>query len=232
LHTIHRHKISLTGIFLLVSFGLFAQANLPQYDLKRLHFGFTISTNLSRIAIERKSNLIGLDTVKSVTHSGVPGIGLGAISNLHLGNNWDLRLLFPVINFVQRDLHYQFLSSEKTTAIESAYCDASLEIKFKSDRRKNLRLYVLTGGKISYDLGSTIDQKRSLTKPVVSLVPLTYGYEIGFGLDLYYEYFKLSPEIKFHSTFGNAMYRDGYIYTDILNGLSPQLIQISFHFEG
>lgn len=217
---------------MLVTVSLFAQANLEQYDLKKIHFGFTVSTNSSRIRIDRRTDLVGQDTVKSVTHTGVPGIGLGAITNIHLGNNWDARLLFPVINFVQRDLHYEFTNSKKTTPIESAYCDASLQIKFKSDRRKNVRVYVVGGARGSYDLSSTIKQERSITKPVVSLKPVTFGYELGFGLDMYFEYFKFSPEIKFTNTVGNALYKDGYIYTNVLNGLSPQLIQISFHFEG
>ena len=216
----------------MVSLGLFAQANMEQYDLKPLHFGFTVSTNMSRVRIDRNTSMTSQDTVKNITSSGVPGIGLGAITNLHLGNNWDIRLLFPVINFVQRDLNYEFENSKKTTSIESAYCDASLQVKFKSDRRKNVRVYVMGGGRGSYDLGSTVKQERSITKPVVSLVPVTFGYELGFGLDMYFEYFKFSPEIKFCNTLGSALYKDGYIYTNVLNGLSPQLIQISFHFEG
>jgi hypothetical protein len=48
---------------------------------------------------------------------------------------------------------------------------------------------------------------------------------------MYFEYFKFSPEIKVCNTFGNAMYRDGYIFTNYIENLSPQLIQISLHFE-
>lgn len=233
MYVIHRHKVIVTLVILMFS-GLhaLAQANLEQYDNKRLHFGFTIGTNIGRLRIERRPAQGAFDTVKQVTQTSFPGIGLGAITNLHLGNNWDVRLLFPVISFVQRNLNYEFESSKKITEVESAYCDASLLVKFKSDRRKNVRLYVIGGFRGSYDLASTVNQDRSVSKPVVSLKPISFGYEFGFGLDMYFEYFKFSPEIKFCNTYGNTLHHDGYIYTESLNGLVPQLIQFSLHFEG
>ena len=212
--------------------GVHAQANLEQYDTKTLHFGFTLSTNVGRLRIDRKTELFPFDTLKNVTHTTFPGIGLGAITNLHLGNNWDIRLMFPVISFVQRNIKYEFETITRETEVESAYCDLSLLVKFKSDRRKNARVYVIGGFRASYDLASTVDQDRNINKPVVSLKPFTTGYEAGFGLDLYFEFFKFSPEIKFCNTFGSALFHDGYIYTESLQGIAPQLIQISLHFEG
>ena len=206
------------------SFNLFAQANMEQYDNKRLHFGFTIGTNTGRMRIDRRSDRAPFDTVKSINSVTFPGIGLGAITNLHLGQNWDLRLLFPVISFVQRNINYEFENSKKTTEIESAYCDADLLIKFKSDRRKNVRVYVIGGIRGSYDLASTVKQDRSISKPVVSLQPISFGYD--------FEYFKFSPEIKFYNTIGNSLFHDGYIYTESIERLVPQLIQFSLHFEG
>ena len=98
-------------------------------------------------------------------------------------------------------------------------------------RRKNTRVYVIAGGRASYDFATTIKKNRGLQTPVVSLVPFSYGWEAGFGLDMYFEYFKFSPEVKICNSFGNVMYRDGYIYTNIIESISPQLIQISLHFE-
>ncbi|MCU0421313.1 MAG: outer membrane beta-barrel protein [Bacteroidia bacterium] len=210
----------------------YGQANLEQYDNKILHFGFTVSANSGRLRVDRNTDLFPNDTLKNINVVNFPGIGLGAVTNLKLGEHWDLRLLFPVISFVQRNMEYEFENVKRTTEIESAYCDLSLLVKFKSDRRKNTRVYVIGGFRGSYDLGSTVDQERSNNKPVVSLTPYTYGYEMGIGLDMYFEFFKFSPEFKFCSTLNNALYKDGFIYTNLLNGLSPQLFMISLHFEG
>jgi hypothetical protein len=233
LHALHRHKIIVVALLLMLMVGkAFAQPNLAQYDNRKLHFGFTLSTNVGRLVVQRDYGNNNFDSLKTVNQQSFTGIGLGAITNLHLGDNFDLRLMLPVITFSQRNLNYQFNKTAKTTEIESAYCEGSLLIKYKSARRKNTRVYIIGGPRVSYDLSSTINQNRSLQKPVVSLQPLTYGYELGFGLDMYFEYFKFSPEIKFCNTVNNALYRDGYIYTESLYKLTPQLIQISLHFEG
>jgi hypothetical protein len=209
---------------------LFAQPNLEQYDLKPIHFGFTLAANSGRFLIDMTSTFQN-DTIRNVTVKNFPGIGLGAITNIRLGNYWDIRIMTPVISFVQRNLVYDYPTGKKEVKIESAYCDASLLIKYKSMRRKNSRLYVIGGGRMSYDFASTIAKNRGLQNPVVSLVPLTYGWEAGFGLDVYFEYFKFSPEVKICNTFGNALYKDGYIFTNVIEKISPQLIQISLHFE-
>jgi hypothetical protein len=210
-----------------------AQPNLEQYDNKKLHFGFTLSGNMGAVRTDAKTSAFGKggDSLRQVRQESFPGIGLGAITNLRLGDFWDLRLMFPVIQFVQRNLIYNFPTAQKTIKIESAYCDASLLVKYKSARRKNVRAYVIGGLRASYDLSSTVKQTRGIDNPIVSLIPFTYGYEGGFGLDIYFEYFKFSPEIKICNTLNNALYKDGYIYSESIERLSPQLIQISLHFE-
>ncbi len=232
MHTLHRRQISiLLALFLLGFAKLWAQPNMEQYDNRIVHFGFTLATNSGRLHLDMKNDLLPYDTLRNINVMNFPGIGLGGIVNFHLGNNLDIRVMAPVISFVQRNLTYDFPTTRKVVEIESAYCDGSLLLKYKSDRRKNARIYVIGGGRVSYDFGSTINKNRGLQNPVVSLVPFTYGWEVGFGLDLYFEYFKFSPEIKLCNTVGNAMHKDGYIFTDYIERINPQLIQISLHFE-
>lgn len=232
MYALHRYKIIAVATVLLCCLQAWAQPNLEQYDNKRLHFGFTLQTNIGRLRIDRRTDRFPFDTLKNVSQTSFPGIGLGALTNLHLGNNWDIRMMFPVISFVQRNIVYEFENVKREAQIESAYCDLSLLVKFKSNRRKNVRVYVIGGFRASYDWANTVTQDRSLNKPVVSLVPFTTGYEGGFGLDVYFPFFKFSPEIKFCNTFGSALFHDGYIYTEALRGIAPQLVQISLHFEG
>jgi hypothetical protein len=216
---------------MLLSVAAYAQPNLEQYDNRIVHFGFTLSTNIGRAYLDTKSDMLPADTLMQLTTKSFPGIGLGVVTNLHMGDRLDLRLLAPVISFVQRNIQYDFPNSKKIVKVESAYCDASLLLKYKSARRKNTRLYVLGGGRLSYDFASTVTKNRGIEDPVVSLVPWTYGWEAGVGLDFYFEYFKFSPEIKACQTLGNALYKDGYIFTNYIDRIAPQMIQISFHFE-
>lgn len=221
------------GIVILVIFQikLVAQPNLPQYDNQKIHFGFTLATNIGRMQLETRPNFFANDSLRNVSVANFPGIGLGAITNFRLGKHWDIRLMAPVISFVQRNITYDFNNSQKIVKVESAYCDASLLIKYKSERRKNTRAYVIAGPRVSFDFGSTIDKTRGIQNPVVSLIPFTFGWEAGIGMDIYFEYFKFSPEIKACQTFNNALYRDNYPYTQAIEAIYPQLIQISLHFE-
>jgi hypothetical protein len=229
---LYRHKINCLLLFvLLAARNTNAQPNLEQYDNRIVHFGFTLSINNASIRADAKTAFLPTDSLLNFKQVSFPGIGLGAITNFHLGKYFDIRLMFPIISFVQRNIIYEFPNRQKEVKIESAYCDASLLLKYKSARRKNTRAYVVGGFRMSYDFASSTKQKRSNQAPVVSLVPLTYGYEGGFGLDIYFPYFKFSPEIKVCNTFGNAMYSDGYIYTNALERLSPSMLMFSLHFE-
>lgn len=209
----------------------YAQPNMEQYDNKKFHFGFTLAMNVGRMQVETKPDFIAADTLRNLKVQNFPGIGLGAITNFRLGKYWDVRLMAPVISFVQRNLIYDYENSQKIVKVESAYCDASLLFKYKSDRRKNFRLYLVAGPRFSYDFGSTINKTRGIADPVVSLKPFTYGWEAGFGFDIYFEYFKFSPEIKTCQTFTDALYHDNFPYTQAIQAIYPQLIQISLHFE-
>lgn len=211
--------------------GVVAQPNKEQYDNKWIHFGFSLTVNNASLRVDPNYYYFQKDSMRNVKQTSFPGIGLGALTNFRLGKSLDIRIMFPQISFTQRNLTYTFDSSQKIVKIESAYCDGSVLLKYKSARRRNVRAYVIAGLRMSYDLASTMGQNRSNNSPVVSLKPITYGYEGGFGLDIYFPYFKLSPEIKFCNTIWNAMYRDGYAYTNAINKITPQMVVFSLHFE-
>jgi hypothetical protein len=130
LFALYCRQITLFSLAMGLSLGAFAQPNMEQYDLKRIHFGFTLATNSGRMLMDMKPNFQN-DTILNVSSKSFPGIGLGAITNLRLGDYWDLRLMTPVISFVQRNLIYTYPTGSKEVKIESAYCDASLLVKIQ-----------------------------------------------------------------------------------------------------
>ena len=76
------------------------------------------------------------------------------------------------------------------------------QLKYKSKRNHNKRFYWVGGATYRYDFASDIDTERSNTKPIVALYPATFSYDFGAGLDLYYEFFKFSPEIRISNGLG------------------------------
>ena len=144
-------------------------------DEQFLHFGFSFQYVSSRV----KSD---------INNPSSPGFGLGFVSDWQVGNHGNIRFT-PSIVFVDRAL--LALDNVESNAIE-----APLGFKFKSDRRKNFRAYVIGGVKYARDI---ISNKTYNDNPA-KFKRNTWWYETGVGFDLYFDYFKLSPEIKLANT--------------------------------
>jgi hypothetical protein len=58
------------------------------------------------------------------------------------------------------------------------------------------------------------------------------SYEVGLGLDIYFEYFKMSPEIKWSQSFGNVLdKRELNKFNTPIDKLLLRSIQFSLIFE-
>lgn len=122
----------------------------------------------------------------------------------------------------QRNLTYHFKGgTTKTAMLQSTYFEVPLLIKYKSVRHKNFRCYVIGGLGYRYNFTSDAETERSATKPVVGMHASTINYDLGFGLDLYYPYFKFSPEIKLSNDIGNSLIQDNYILQNLWAGFIP-----------
>ena len=58
-----------------------------------------------------------------------------------------------------------------------------------------------------------------------------YSIDIGFGVDIYFSYFKFSPEIKYSYGLRNMFINQGNEYNEMINRLSTRGILISLTFE-
>ncbi len=217
----------------MLGFGLGAQAQElnPLYDRKPVRFGFGLMGNTAKLKFTVKNNSLLSDTLQSIESTSYPGFGLGGLANFRLAENWDIRTMLN-IQFAQRDMNYQFRGDVvKTAQIESTYMELPLSLKYKSKRHKNWRMYVLGGVTYRFDFTSDAQTDRSDTKPIVALYPNTFSYDIGVGLDVYFEFFKFSPEIKLSNGLGNQLVPDGFIYAGSLERVSPKLLQFSLIFQ-
>jgi hypothetical protein len=176
------------------------------------------------------------DTVYSITPRNLAGLNLGIISNLHLGNNFDVRLI-PTLSFVQRNLDYEIdlidsisLLRTEVKTIESTYLEFPLHLKFKSNRINNYRVFVFGGVKFASDMISQAKvQQRG--RDIVKLKRQDFGYEIGMGFDFYMVYFKFSPEIKMYNGMNNLIVKENTTYARPLKNLQSKAFVVSFTFE-
>ncbi|MCB9252603.1 MAG: PorT family protein [Flavobacteriales bacterium] len=228
-------KLIVLIVGLCYSLGSTAQMNDPLYDLnQKVHFGFSVIGTYGKLKLAQSPTFFDKenDTLNYISTTSFPGLGVGGIMNFHLNEDWDLRTMVIVQVMSQRNLTYHFKGNvTKTALLQSTYFELPLLLKYKSKRRKNFRFYVIGGAGYRYNFTNDADTERSETKPVVGLNANTFHYDVGFGFDLYYPYFKFSPEIKLSNDIFNALVKDNYIYTRALNGIYPKLIQFSLHFE-
>lgn len=228
---IHRIKVILTLLCIAVSTVLCAQQTNPLYDLKPVRFGFGIMGNTAKVKFNVKDNNLLNDSLKTIESLNYPGFGLGGLVNFRLAENWDLKTMLN-IQFARRDLNYIFKQDNtKTVEIESTYMEIPLSLEYKGKRHKNSRLYVLAGATYRFDFTSDIDTERSDTRAIVALYPNTFSYDVGFGFDFYYEYFKFSPEVKLSNGIGNQRVPDSFIYASSVERISPKMIQFSLIFQ-
>lgn len=226
-------------LLLLCSDILFAQSQVPQnlqkYDKQKIHFGFLLGFNIADLIVKPVANFNRLDSLFVLNTSPAPGFHLGILANLRLGEHFDLRFL-PDLSFSQRDLSYTFyrhdtLKVSVNKTVESTYLEFPLQIKFKSQRVKNYRVYLLAGLKYSLDMASQAKVKDTDTKHLVKLDKNNYCYELGIGLDAYMELFKLSPEIKISKSFNNLLVADESIFSSSIDKIFSQLLYVTFTFE-
>ncbi len=207
--------------------------NLERFDYgRKIHFGFTLGTNFADFKYEFSDNFYHNDSLLTVEISQFPGITIGAISDLHFGEFFDLRAI-PSLVLSERSISYNFIDGyNPTKRVESIFAELPVHVKFKSVRHGNVRFYVIGGGKVSYDFGSDASAHRDPNNPILAIEPWAYSWEYGCGLDLYFYWFKFSPEIKLSKGINNILTPYNDVYSNVFDRLLSNFVFISFHFEG
>lgn len=208
-----------------------AQQNNPLYDLQKVHFGFAFVGNHANYKMNPDRSFWVKNQMLNMKQINYAGFGFGGLMNLRMSDYWDFRTALN-LHFTQRDVEFTLEDqSKQQVEMENTYFEVPMLMKLKSVRHRNIRFYVVGGVNYRYDFASDIDTDRSLEKPVVALSPNTFSYDLGLGMDFYFEFFKFSPEIKISSAITSYLEKDQYVYSQSLGSLLPRLIQISFCFE-
>ena len=200
---IHRYKIVACAILVVCALQSQAQKtrwvekNNPNYDNKKLTYGFLIGIHSSIFQIEYSDLFVTpeLDTVSAVLPSWSSGFSLGFIINYRLTEFLDLRIT-PEVAFYENKIRYQFTNDPPVDeAVENTVVEFPILLKYKSERRGNIRMYMIGGIKPGIEASGkkNVDQ----TKPTLEIKSTHLNLEAGFGFDLYYPLFKFSPEIRF-----------------------------------
>lgn len=223
--------------------------NTPYVDDRIVHFGFSIGVDFGGYSVREMGEPVNVNDTMTIVHVRSSNIGVGFavgfITDVRLCRFLNLRLC-PSLHFSERSLNFKSENKDavfkdpKTTNFNSGSqaisdvlipLDIPLYLKFSAEREGNYRPYVITGGGVSMNVNSFGRDRAVATKF------LDYFFEIGFGVDTYFRWFKFCPEIKYHIGFNNQLGNPIDIdcseryYMPSISRLTNHVISLTFNFE-
>lgn len=220
-------------------------------DDEPLHFGFSFHYIEAdyKIVLKREwqkpyedaNSSFRADSLYGVYSPFQGGVGLGLLADLKLKENTNLRFA-PSLVFSNKTVNYRYTPTavnnhdrELSALVRASYIDLPLLLKFKSDRKGNYRGYLIGGGKYSINVVSGKRYDDSSYGPLEKLLktkPGYFSYEAGIGFDLYFDFFKMSPEVRWVQSIGNLLdAREPNMYNHPIDRLTLRNFQISLFFE-
>ncbi|WP_310377436.1 porin family protein [Flavobacterium sp.] len=203
--------------------------NLENWQKKRLYFGFYLGFNSYDFKIDYKT--VGPDiNVKKST-----GFNVGLVSDLRLQEYINLRFE-PGLYYTKRDLFYPNFTTKNDALreVNSTYIHFPFLLKFSSLRTGNVRPYLLGGLSATLNLSSNSKSKDDNSEQRFRVKPWTTNYELGFGIDLFSEYFIFSPSIRGVFGLKDELIRDNdpnSPWTGTIESLKSRAIFINFTFH-
>ncbi len=232
---LHRYKI--VFLFGLLVCALISEAqqkrwvqrNNPNYDDKKLTYGFLIGLHTSIYQLNYSDVFVSqqFDTLFSVNSSWTSGFSLGFIVNYRLSEFVDLRLT-PEVAFYEQKVRYQFTDETFEDAlVESTMVEFPILLKYKSERRGNIRMYMIGGLKPGIEASG----KKDKTKAELEVKSMNLSLEAGFGFDLYYPLFKFSPELRFSRGIIDVLGNRNNAFGQPLQRVNTNTITVYFLFQ-
>lgn len=213
-YKLHLHSKKSLGVFFFLLMLMvshhgqsqdFKTINLPNSDERRLHYGFLIGGHTSayriryspafvRDTVNFNGSTINMDSVTAIEGKYRFGFSLGFILNVKLTDYIDFRFL-PQVVFYEHEVIYSYESQDPNSQLlEATQVEFPLMLRYKSERRGNTRMYLIGGINPSFEAKGRNDEEG---EEKLSLKDSNLAVEFGFGIDIYYPFFKFSPEIRF-----------------------------------
>ncbi len=236
---LHRNKIIFVLALVCCSFQSGAQQkvrwvrkNNPNYDEKKLTYGFLIGLHTTTYQINYSDQFVNrpdLDTLHSVTPDWSPGFSLGFIVNYRISEFFDIRLT-PEVAFYENKLRYQNTNgTHQDQLVETTMVEFPILLKYKSERRENIRMYMIGGLKPGIDASGK--KKLNQTTESLEVTGTNLSLEAGLGFDLYFPLFKFSPELRYSRGLVNVLDNTSNIYGQPLQRVNTNTITLYLLFQ-
>jgi len=179
------------------------------------------------------------------------GFGLGFVVNRRISENFDVRVT-PSLIFSDRVVRYEYepapvmsqpsenniipptFPTSLDKKVQATMFEIPVGLKIKSNRLNNFRVYWLGGAKYSMDIASkkkTFDEGETPINKLLKNKRNYLSYETGIGFDLYFEYFKMSPELKVSYSMRDILQHDNTAFANPIDKTMLRHFTFSLFFE-
>lgn len=238
-HNIHGPKIILLLLLALIftQEGLaqkkrWVNQNNPNYDDRKLSYGFLIGLHTAAYQIKYADRFVtpALDSVYAIEPGWSPGFSLGFIVNYRLTDLLDFRVT-PKVAFYEHTLRYRYTDETPTEEklVETTMVELPILLKYKSERRGNIRMYMVGGVKPGLEASGKKDRQDASS--TLGITGTNVSLEAGFGFDLYYPLFKFSPELRFSRGMMNILENTTNRYGQPLERVNTNTVTLYLLFQ-
>ena len=208
--------------------------NLENFQKQRLYFGFYLGFNSYDFKIDYKTVSQDIQVEKNT------GFNVGLVADLRLQEYIHLRFE-PGLYYTQRDLHYptNYFSttptpSDRLREVNSTNLHFPILLKFSALRTGNVRPYLLGGVSATLNLSNNSKSIDDNYEERFRVKPWTTNYELGFGVDIFSEYFIFSPSIRGVFGLNDELIRDNNPnspWTGNIESMKTRAVFINFTFH-
>ncbi len=177
-------------------------------DQKRLTWGYFIGFNQYDFNFDYQEDL------KDILVDEAVGFHLGLIGDMRINNYMNLRLE-PGVFFTTRNLMYDEslfpnddYNADLLREVKSTYVHIPLLLKISTKRINNFKPFIIGGFSTALNLSSNQDNPDDNSSGEFRMKKNSYFYEVGFGIDLYLQYFKFTPSIRGIFSMNDELVRD------------------------
>ena len=171
--------------------------NNENFDKPQLSWGYFLGMNNYDYNFDYISDTYDIQTEKSF------GFNVGLIGNFRISDYFDIRfepgLVMSNRNLVFNPAQFgetEFNQNQHLREIKSTYIHFPLLLKISSKRLNNFKPFVLAGVSTALNLSSKENNVDDNSLGQFRTKKNVFFYELGFGIDLYLEWFKFSPSIR------------------------------------
>ena len=193
--------------------------NLPNFDKRKIHFGYYLGVNNNSFDIKYYDQSGG--DLGSPVNPFPPkdmfvdvnsklGFNIGFVIDYRLHKNINLRFE-PGLRSNTKELTFINPNLDATDSqgnqiyngledpvreVSGTYLHMPLLIKFSTNRLNNIRPYVIGGVAYDYNFSSNEKNPDDNYDGEFRMTSSNFMYEAGLGIDLYFDFFKFTPSIR------------------------------------